>query len=110
MPRGRRRKGTNALFKSAEWVGWALGGLEREIEETKSRLQALTAQAATLRNQVGGTVRRGVAAAAGVVADAGAAAPGRRRRGRMTPEGRRRISEMMKKRWADAKKKNKNHL
>jgi hypothetical protein len=109
MPRGRRRKGTNALFKSAEWVGWALGGLEREIAETKSRLQALTEQAATLRNRVGGAVRRGAASAVDTVADAGAG-PRRRRRGRMTPEGRKRISEMMKKRWAEAKKKNRNHL
>jgi len=108
MPRGRRRKGADALFKSAEWVGWALGGLEREIEQTKSRLQALTAQAATLRNRVGGAVGRGVKAAADTVADAGG--PRRRRRGRMTPEGRRRISEMMKKRWLEAKKKNRNHL
>ena len=109
MPRGRRRKGADALFKSAEWVGWALGGLEREIEQTKSRLQALTAQAATLRGRVGGAVSRGAAAAADAVAGEGGG-PRRRRRGRMTPEGRRRISEMMMRRWADAKKKNKNHL
>jgi hypothetical protein len=108
MPRGRRRAGPNALFKSAEWVGWALGGLEREIAETKSRLAALTEQAAKLRGRVGGAVRQGIAAA-GTAADAGVG-PRRRRRGRMTPEGRKRISEMMKKRWADAKKKNKNHL
>ena len=105
MPRGRRRTGSSALFKSAEWVGWALGGLEREIAETKSRLQALTEQAAKLRGRVGGAVR----GAASTVADAGAGTR-RRRRGRMTPEGRKRISEMMKKRWAEAKKKNRNHL
>lgn len=109
MPRGRRRKGADALFKSAEWVGWALGGLEREIEQTKSRLQALTAQAASLRSRVGGAVSRGVAAAADSASDTGAGGT-RRRRGRMTPEGRRRISEMMKKRWLEAKKKNRNHL
>jgi hypothetical protein len=109
MPRGRRRAVPNALFKSAEWVGWALGGLEREIAETKSRLAALTEQAAKLRGRVGGAVRQGALAAAGTVADAGVG-PRRRRRGRMTPEGRRRISEMMKKRWAEAKKKNRNHL
>jgi len=28
----------------------------------------------------------------------------------MTADGRKRISEMMKKRWAEAKKKNRNHL
>src|SRR5262245_46946865 len=107
MPRGRRKGSSNALFKSAEWVGWALGGLEREIEETKSRLQALNAQAATLRARVGGAASRGIAAVTGTVADAGAP---RRRRGRMTAEGRKRISEMMKRRWADAKKKGKSHL
>jgi len=40
----------------------------------------------------------------------GAARGRRRRRGRMTAEGRKRISEMMKRRWAEAKKKNKNRL
>jgi hypothetical protein len=108
MPRGRRRKAGNVLFKSAEWVGWALGGLEREIAETRSRLAALTEQAATLRNRVGGAVKRGAATAADMVNDAPAKRG--RRRGRMTPEGRKRISEMMKKRWAEAKKKNKNRL
>src|SRR5262245_42301642 len=103
MPRGRRRKTRTALFKSAEWFGWALGGLEREIAETRARLASLTAQAATLRNRVG--ARRGAAADA-----ATEAAPRRRRRGRMTAEGRKRISDMMKKRWAEAKKKNRNHL
>jgi hypothetical protein len=106
MPRGRRRKGGNALFRSAEWIGWALGGLEREISETRDRLASLTAQAATLRNKIGVGPRRGAAAAA----VAGVKGPGRRRRGRMTAEGRKRISEMMKKRWAEAKKKNRNHL
>jgi hypothetical protein len=31
----------------------------------------------------------------------------KRRRSRMSPEGRKRISEMMKKRWADRRKANK---
>jgi len=44
------------------------------------------------------------------VASAGAPAVKKRRRGRMTAEGRKRISEMMKKRWLEAKKKNKNRL
>jgi hypothetical protein len=34
----------------------------------------------------------------------------RKRRRRMSPEARKRISEMMKKRWAEAKKKNRNRL
>jgi len=110
MPRGRRRKRSNsALFKSAEWIGWALGGLEREIAETRERLAMLNQQAAKLRGRVGVAARRGVEAA--VAASSSEKPAGRRRRrGRMTAEGRKRISEMMKKRWAEAKKKNKNRL
>jgi hypothetical protein len=109
MPRGRRRRRArnNILFKSAEWIGWALGGLEREIAETRERLAVLTAQAATLRARVGTGARRGVEGAA--VAANGPAGRGRRR-GRMSAEGRKRISDMMKKRWAEAKRKNRNRL
>ena len=102
MPRGRRTKGSDVLLKSAEIVGWALGGLEREITQTRERLAALTAQAERLRARAGGAVR-----SLGTTNDLGGAV---RRRGRMTAEGRKRISEMMKKRWAEAKKKNRNHL
>jgi hypothetical protein len=106
MPRGRPRKTPDdVLMKSAEFIGWALGGLEREIVETKNRLAALTAQAAKLRNRVGA---RGAAAAvsAASAAPAAAAEGGRkRRRRRMSPEARKRISEMMKKRWAERRKK-----
>ena len=105
MPRGRRSKSEDVLLKSAEMVGWALGGLEREIEQTKARLTALNAQAAKLRARAGVAVRTAVT----VAADAGEAAARRTRR-QMTPEGRKRISEMMKKRWAEAKKKNRNRL
>ena len=109
MPRGRRKKQADGvLFKSAEWIGWALGGLEREISETRERLAMLNEQAATLRRRIGVAAHRGVQAA--VVASAGAPAAKRRRRGKMSAEGRKRISEMMKKRWLEAKKKNKNRL
>ena len=103
MPRGRPRKTPDdVLIKSAEFIGWALGGLEREIVETKNRLAALTAQAAKLRTKVGSRV----ATAAATVGAATPAAGGRkRRRRRMSPEARKRISEMMKKRWAERKKK-----
>ena len=108
MPRGRRRKKSGSvLFKSAEWIGWALGGLEREIAETRERLAVLNAQAAKLRGRVGVSAKRGVAAA---VAASSSAPAARKRRGRMSAEGRKRISEMMKKRWLEAKKKNKNRL
>jgi len=108
MPRGRRRtKSDNVLFKSAEWVGWALAGLEREIVETRARLAVLNEQAAKLRGRVGVAARRGVAAA---VAAASPEPSTTRTRGRMSAEGRKRISEMMKKRWIEAKKKNKTRL
>ena len=102
MPRGRPRKdSTDVLIKSAEFIGWALGGLEREIVETRQRLSALTAQANQLRARVGAKVARGVAAS--VATEADAAAPKRRRR-KMSPEARKRMSEMMKKRWAERRK------
>jgi hypothetical protein len=107
MPRGRRRtKSADVLLKSAELVGWALGGLEREIDQTRARLSALTAQAAKLRARAGAATRGAVASAASDTSSG----PRRRRRGQMTAEGRKRISDMMKKRWAEAKKKNKNRL
>jgi hypothetical protein len=98
MPRGRPRKNPDdVLLKSAELIGWALGGLEREIVATKNRLAGLTAQANKLRKRIG---KRGAAAA-----DAGgAAAPAPRKRRRMSRAARKRISEMMKKRWAERRK------
>jgi hypothetical protein len=95
------------LLKSAELVGWALGGLEREIQQTRERLAQLTAQAARLRARAGGALRS--AASASASSDSAPAAR-RGRRGKMSAEGRKRISEMMKKRWAEAKKKNRNRL
>ena len=54
MARGRpRRTSRDVLLKSAEFIGWALGGLEREIAQTRERLAALTAQAHKLREKVG---------------------------------------------------------
>ena len=109
MPRGRRRGGSgDLLLNSAELIGWALGGLEREIAQTRERLDALTAQAKRLRTRAGLTLRRAPGNEA--PAEAGTRRVRRRRRRGMTPEGRKRISEMMKKRWAEAKKKNKNRL
>jgi hypothetical protein len=102
MPRGRPRKTSDeVLFKSAEVIGWALGGLEREIALTRERLSALTAQATKLRTRLGPK-----GAAQGTAAGTGNdAAPGRkRRRRRMSPEARKRISEMMKKRWAERRR------
>jgi hypothetical protein len=104
MPRGRPRKSANdVLFKSAEMIGWAIGGLEREIVVTRERLAALTAQVAKLQARTGRTVRAGMAAAR--TAMAGDTGVGRKRRRRtMSPEARKRISEMMKKRWAERRR------
>lgn len=93
MPRGRPRKSAeDVLLKSAEMIGWALGGLEREIVATRDRLAALTAQAVALRKKMGG--------AAPAATEGGR----QRRRRTMSPEARKRISEMMKKRWAERRK------
>ena len=102
MPRGRPRKNPDdVLIKSAEMIGWALGGIEREIGTTKERLAALTAQANQLRTRLGNKVSA-VAGAEGT----GTEGNGRRRRRRkMSAEARKRISEMMKKRWAERKRK-----
>lgn len=99
MPRGRRGKNKDVLVKSAELIGWAIGGLEREISQTRERLAALTAQAAKLRSRAG---VRGAAQSAAATGDL--AGNGRRRRRKMSPEARKRISEMMKKRWAERRK------
>jgi hypothetical protein len=89
-------------MQSAELIGWALGGLEREIVETKKRLAALSAQAVQLRNRMGKGRLPGPVAAPNAAAVEGGK---RRRRRRMSPEARKRISEMMKKRWAERRKK-----
>jgi hypothetical protein len=104
MPPGRPRKNDDVLMKSAEMIGWAIGGLEREISQTRERLTALTAQAAKLRKRAG---IRGSAAATetpGPRAVGSVEGGGKRKRRKMSPEARKRISEMMKKRWAERRK------
>lgn len=104
MPRGRPRKSDEVLMRSAEFLGWALGGLEREIVHTRERLSALTAQAARLRQKVGGG--RSAASAAGG-GKTRAAKGGKRKRRGMSAAARKRMSERMTKRWAEWRKKNK---
>jgi hypothetical protein len=114
MPRGRPRKSDDdVMLKSAELLGWALGGIEREIAQTQERLAALTAQANRLRARVGKNVASAVKSAGrtvdAVTAQASKAVEGGSKalkRRKMSPEARRRISEMMKKRWAERKKQN----
>lgn len=108
MPRGRPRKNRrDVLVKSAEMIGWAIGGIEREIMSTRDRLAALTSQAATLRSKLpggGGAAARGAATTSGATGAEAAPGKAKRRRRKMSPEGRKRISDMMKKRWADHRK------
>ena len=105
MARGRPKKDQgDVLMKSAELIGWAIGGIEREILQTRERLSALTAQATKLRARA--EAGKGTGANAAVPTSAGEAGAGRKRRRRkMSPEARQRISEMMKKRWAERRKK-----
>jgi hypothetical protein len=103
MPRGRPRKNQGTvLMKSAELIGWAIGGIEREIAQTRERLAALTAQAARLRKRAGMRGASGGAGSTATAADTTSAAGKRRRK--MSPEARKKISEMMKKRWAERRK------
>lgn len=105
MPRGRPRKNPNdVLIKSAEFIGWALGGIEREILETRHRLVSLTAQANQLRTRIGAKSARPAPAGTSSPVDVAAAAAPKRRRRKMSPEARKRMSEMMKKRWAERRK------
>ena len=112
MPRGRPRKNQrDVLVKSAEMIGWAIGGIEREIMATRDRLAALTAQANALRSKLPGSTRGAASTGTGAGTDTGAGAgagaaagKAKRRRRKMSPEARKRISEMMKKRWAERRK------
>lgn len=105
MPPGRPRKNADVLFKSAEMIGWAIGGLEREIMLTRERLSALTTQVTKLRARAGVRGSSGATATTGAAANEGNTGGGRKRRRRtMSPEARKRISEMMKKRWAERRK------
>jgi hypothetical protein len=96
MPRGTRRRNADdsVLVRSAELIGWAVGGIEREIVETRERLAALMARAAQLRTQAGHTGdQRKQTAAGGAKAE-----PPRRRK--MSAEGRKRIADAARRRWA----------
>lgn len=97
------------MMKSAEVIGWALGGIEREISLTRERLNSLTAQANALRAKAGKAGGRVVNAVTETVEEP-AAGGGKRRRRKMSPEARKRISDLMKKRWADRKKKGQSRL
>jgi len=104
MPRGRPRgRATGALIRSAEVLGWALGGLEREIVATRARLAALTAQANILRRKAGVRIAQGLAAAKSF--DEPAVRGRKARRHRLSAAGRKALSQKLRKRWAERKKK-----
>ena len=104
MPRGRPRKNPDdVLVKSAEMIGWAIGGIEREIMATRERLAALSAQANSLRSRLPGGAATRTASSGAAIAETPHVKEKRRRR-KMSPEARKRISEMMKKRWAERRK------
>lgn len=106
MARGRPKKSEDMLMRSAEMIGWAIGGIEREIAHTRERLSQLTAQAAVLRARAGARAKAGFPAATGPAAEGPVTEPKvRAKRRKMSPEAKKRISEMMKKRWAERKKK-----
>jgi len=93
-------KGGAARIQSAELITWALGGLEREIAETRERLASLIAQAAQLRQRAGARMSGAAAAVEAVPAKA------RRRRRKLSAEARQKISDRMTRRWAEWRKKN----
>jgi hypothetical protein len=97
------------LVRSAELIGWAVGGIEREIAETRQKLAALTRPAAQLRARPGGSGAKARGPAAAATFDepgtqGGSAAAPRKRR-QMSAAARKRISDMQKKRWAEWRKK-----
>jgi hypothetical protein len=99
MARGRRRGAARAVGVSAEVLSWALDGLQREIGQTKERLAELTARAREVR----AALDRGGRPAAETTPPAAPAAAtprqGRRRKRRLSAEGRKRIREALKRRW-----------
>ncbi|MGH9370323.1 MAG: hypothetical protein ACRD15_02195 [Vicinamibacterales bacterium] len=103
MPRGRPgKRNKDVLLKSAELLGWALGGLEREIAQTRERLASLTAEANKLRSRLGVSGGRNTRAASS--GDTATVSGRKRKRRKMSAEARKRISEMMTKRWAERRK------
>ena len=78
MPRGRPRKNPNdVLIRSAELIGWALGGIEREILETRSTAGRAdrAGHPASARSRARRPPARAAAAAAGSPPRRSAAAP-----------------------------------
>jgi hypothetical protein len=110
MPRGRPRKTADgALIRSAEMIGWAIGGLEREIAATRNRLSSLTSEAAKLRKRIGQTAGEALSAAGAAAnrSSGTSGTSGTSRKRRMSPEGRKKIADAAKRRWAKWRAENK---
>ena len=106
MPRGKRKALSVTRSGPGDLMRWALTGIEREIAETRARLESLTREAAQMRKRVG---RAATAAWGELSAPTGtdkpaAAGTRRRRKHNLTPEARKRLSERMKKRWDEYRK------
>jgi hypothetical protein len=56
MPEGDRKESARRAHEVSRTDRWAIGGIEREIAQTRERLSALTAQAARLRQRAGARV------------------------------------------------------
>ncbi|MPZ21093.1 MAG: hypothetical protein GEV06_24815 [Luteitalea sp.] len=99
MPRGRRKGTARGVGVSAEVLTWALEGLQREIGQTKERLTELTAR----QREVRAALDQGRALAetppAAAPAETRRQGKGRRRKRRLSAEGRKRIREALKRRW-----------
>jgi hypothetical protein len=99
MPRGRRKGTARGVGVSAEVLTWALDGLQREISQTKERLAELTARAREVRAAL--DQGRGAAETPPAAAPTVTRGPrrGRRRKRRLSAEGRKRIRDALKRRW-----------
>ncbi len=99
MPRGPAKQGKAEAFmvKSGELLGWVLGGVEREIAETRKRLSTLMAQAAKLRTGLVSLKGRKASAAS-------PPASGSRRRPRRTSHASKRRTGVGSKRGAERKR------
>jgi hypothetical protein len=73
--------------------------IDRIVADLRREAERIGKAIAALLGSAGGAKRGPKAAAPGVKR--------RKRRGRLTPEGRKRLSEAMKKRWAERRKKQK---
>ena len=102
MARRPAKQNATDMMRSPEFVRLALSGVEREIEAARERLSTLNAYADQLRGQLRGKA----SPAAAPVPAAPASAPAKRSH-RLSADARKKLSERMRKKWAEYRK-NKN--